>query len=149
MSMTKTWPISNFTSEADSDNIGMDLYPKGRDLTSRISRLRTPPQLCTRCDASARRRKSSDSPCDFVPHGTFKRCTLQGNRVDSPGKRSACPITSPHGFRIISSVRFVRFRTKAVGNRDGHGLDPTRGQSLNELWKLPGPPGWKANVEAS
>src|SRR5216110_561111 len=85
-------------------------------------------QLYKRCVALARRRKSSDSPWDFVPHGTFKRCTLQGNRVDSPGKRSACPITSAHGFRIISSVRFVRFRTKAVGNRDGHGLDPTPGQ---------------------
>ncbi len=33
MSMNRTCPISNFTSEADSgDSIGVDVYPKSRDL---------------------------------------------------------------------------------------------------------------------
>src|SRR6266705_5328350 len=44
--------------------------------------------------------------------------------VGQPRRLSGQAITSAHGFRIISSVRFARFRTKAAGNRDDYEWDP-------------------------
>jgi hypothetical protein len=61
MSMNKTCPISNFTSEADSDGIGMYFYPEPKGLTSRISRLHSRRPLCKRCAALARRRSCVSS----------------------------------------------------------------------------------------
>src|SRR3989442_7436064 len=62
MSMNKTCPISNFTSEEDSDGMNF-YYLKTRDLTSRFrsETSHTRSQPCKRCAASAPRRSSSDS----------------------------------------------------------------------------------------
>src|SRR5881396_3015767 len=65
MSMNKTCPISNFTSEEDSDGIKDLFYLETGPLTSRF-RSETfvfiRPRLCKHCAVSARRKRSYHLP---------------------------------------------------------------------------------------
>src|SRR5260370_36547693 len=92
MSMNKTCPISNFTSEECWDGMNF-YYLKPRDLTSRFRfktslSARSPP--CKRCAASAPRRSSSDSWLLFCGQFLKTRIVpdLIPDRIESQQRRS-------------------------------------------------------------
>src|SRR6266496_451794 len=91
MSMNKTCPISNFTSDERSDGIDFLLSQNPRFNESiPVRDIDTRPQPCKRCAASAPRRSSSDSWLLFC--GQFLKTTivpdLIPDRIESQQRRS-------------------------------------------------------------
>src|SRR6266446_1374560 len=85
MSMNKTWPISNFTSEDCSDDMRFLLsQPRRLNESIPFDALLSPrPQLCKHCAASARRRSCRSS---FRRGRSFKfprRNNLLGERFEA------------------------------------------------------------------